>query len=162
MIGIKARYALTFVPFAVSNAEGNRDDMLVRGSVKDTITDDYDLVQTGKGDHYFVMEVSSLDRESFASFVTRFRGNSITYEESQYGLMVTTILNGDTTPTTLNAHYGHHFKVNDVNVNMNYMRYESLYHPEFKIDRKADVIEYAFNGKRLSLNYQTLQRTVQN
>jgi hypothetical protein len=162
MIGIKARYALSFVPFSVSNVEGNRDDMLVRGSVKNTLTDDYDLVQTGKGHHYFVMEVSSLNRETFASFVTRFSGNDITYEESQYGLMVTTVLNGDTTLTTLNAHFGHHFEINGIDVDMNYMRYDSLYHPDYYIERKADVIEYAFNGKRLSLNYQTLQRTVQN
>ena len=33
MIGVRARYALSFVPFSESNKEGNRDDMLQRGSV---------------------------------------------------------------------------------------------------------------------------------
>lgn len=162
MIGIKSRYALSFVPFEISNQEGNRDDMLVRGSVKETLTDDYDLVQSGSGDHYFVIELTSRKHETFDSFVSRFIGNSVSYDESNHELSYVTVLNGDSDETTLNARLGTYFKIDGLSVDMNYQRYESLYHPNGNIQRKADVIEYAFNGKKLILNYQTLTRTVVN
>jgi hypothetical protein len=162
MIGIKSRYALSFVPFAVSNQEGNRDDMLVRGSVNETLTDDYDLVQTGIGDHYFVIELSSSDRETFAAFVSRMTDNSVLYEDSKRELSYTTILNGDVTETIMDARYDTHFKVGGLSMDMNYQRYESMYHPDGKIQRKDEVIRYAFNGKALTLNYQMLQRNVVN
>ncbi len=162
MIGIKSRYAMSFVPFSVSNQEGNRDDMLVRGSVKETLTDDYDLVQTGVGDHYFVIELSSSDRETFGAFVSRMTENHVFYDESRHELSYTTIINGDVSETMMNARFDTHFKVGELSMDMNYQRYESLYHPDGKVQRKDEIIRYAFNGKTLTLNYQMLQRNVVN
>lgn len=162
MIAIKSRYPMSFVPFEVSNIEGNRDDMLVRGSVKNVITEDYDLVQTGDGDHYFVMEVSSIERESFTAFIARFSSNSIQYDALNHELSYWTVLNGDTETSSLDARYNAFFKVNGLEVEMNYHRYESVYHPDGKIERKAAIIEYTFNGKRLRLDYVNLSRSVEN
>ncbi|HRX45862.1 MAG TPA: hypothetical protein P5091_07460, partial [Acholeplasmataceae bacterium] len=79
MIGIRARYALSFVPFDVSNDESNQDDMLKRGSVGDVLTQSYDLIQKGTGDHYIVTEMSSRDVETFDAFINRMMNNVLVY-----------------------------------------------------------------------------------
>jgi hypothetical protein len=159
-IAIKARYALAFVPFEVSNQEGNRDDMLVRGSVKDVLTEKYDLVQKGAGDHYFVIELSDTARETFEQFKTRFLANPITYDATEHAVTYQTILNGTTTLSTLKAVYATSFSVNQQILDLEYLRFEGPYVQSAGIQRKPDTIIFDFNGKRLTLNYQNLTRSV--
>jgi hypothetical protein len=160
MIAIKARYALEFVPFEISNQEGNRDDLLVRGSVKDTITEKYDLVQKGAGDHYFVFELSDTTTESFGAFISRFLSNTITYNESEHSVTYQTVLSQESQISTLKAIYATSFSVNNQILDLEYLRFEGPYVAPLGIQRKPETIIFEFNSRRLTLNYQNLTRTV--
>jgi len=160
MIGIKSRYAMSFVPFSQSNIEGNRDDMLVRGSVKDVLTEKYDLVQKGEGTHYFITELSSTSVESMSQFVNRMMSNEITYEDTHKSVSYGTRLNGEHSVTSLIATYDHSFLVNQLERNLAYARYESVYVLDGIIDRKPSDIRFEFNGHALSLNFEGLKRDV--
>jgi len=160
MIGIKARYALEFIPFETSNEEGNRDDMLSRGSVKNVLNEKYDLVQMGSGDHYFVIELSSLSDETFEAFITRFKANEITFDETLHTLTYETILNGNTTLSTLEARYDHSFKINGITLDLEYARYENPYVTNGLIERKPSIITYAFNRHQVTLDFNGLRREI--
>ncbi len=160
MIGIKARYALEFIPFETSNEEGNRDDMLSRGSVKSVLNEKYDLVQRGSGDHYFVIELSSLSDETFEAFITRFKANEITFDETLDTLTYETILNGNTTLSILEARYDHSFKINGITLDLEYARYENPYVANGLIERKPSIITYALNGHQVTLDFNGLRRDI--
>jgi hypothetical protein len=162
MIAISSRHALEWVPFDISNQEGNRDDMLARGSVKDVLTEKYDLVQTGSGDHYFVTELSSLDQESFGSFMTRFMENDLTYDINTHQLTYMTKLNGDSSLTTMIATFGQSFTINGSPEDLEYKRFDNPYVVSGGIDRKPEVITFSFNGHTLSLDYINNTRTIGN
>jgi len=153
MIAIKSRYAMEFVPFDESNIEGNRDDLLLRGGVGDVITEKYDLKQVGTGTHYFVTELSSLSNETFDAFVSRFMSNSLTYDDNEKSISYTSVLNLNTVPTTLKAIYNESFTVGGAVQDLQYQRYENDYVLSGMISRKAEEIQYSFNGKELTLNY---------
>jgi hypothetical protein len=159
-IAIRARHALSFVPFATSNQEGNKDDMLVRGSVGDNLTQDYDLVQIGDGMHYFVTELSDASKETFAAFVARFGGNSLLFNESTNSLMYQTRLNGEAALSSLVLQYGGAFLKGAAQVDLNYDRYQNAYVPGGVLARKPDVIVYAFGGFTLTLDFQNGTRTL--
>ena len=50
--------------------------------------------------------------------------------------------------------YNVHFKINGETVDTNYERYESEYVVGGKTLREADVIEFSFAGKKLTLNFK--------
>lgn len=160
MIGIQSRYPMEFVPFEVSNEEGNRDDMLVRGRVGNVLTEKYDLVQKGAGDHYFVIEVSSTAFESFETFISRFKSNAVTYDASLNQVTYQTVLNGTSQVSTLTARFDHAFIVNGVELDLNYARYENPYVYGGIIQRKPNEIIYDFNGHRLTLNFNGMIRSI--
>lgn len=160
LIAIKARYALDFVEFAVSDAEGDRDDMIARGNVKNVLTEKYDLVQYGEGDHYFVTKLSSTDKETFADFIARFLAGSIEYDETSHTLSYATTLYGETSPSTLLATYDGDFVINDTIEDLQYQRFESPYVDSGIVDRKAGQIYFTFNDKGLLLDYDNLVRTI--
>jgi hypothetical protein len=159
-IAIKSRYAMEFVPFSTSSIEGNVDDMLVRGSTGDIITEKYDLVQYGPEAHYFITECSSSLTETFEAFKTRILGNEFSFDEINNAITYTTVLDSDTLETTLNAIYDTSFSVNNVVQNLEYARYENNYVPFGTTFRKADTISYSFGGYTLSINYNTNTRIV--
>ena len=53
--------------------------------------------------------------------------------------------------------YNEYFKLNGQTVDTDYGRYESDY-VNGKVERKADVIEFVFDGKKLTLNYKEGKR----
>lgn len=161
-VALQSRHPLAFVPFEISNQEGNRDDMLVRGSVNRDLTESYDLVQIGEGTHYFVTEVSSSKQETFASFVNRVRQNPLTFDENRQELMYTTRLYNGNQTTTLKATFGKSFYVNDVLQDLEYPRYQNTYVPNGSIARKPTQIQYQFQGKSVTLHYQNNTRVVVN
>jgi hypothetical protein len=150
-VAILANHPLAFVPFSTSDLEGNRDDMLVRGSAGDVLTDRYDLVQTGAGMHAFVIELSSTDTETFAGFKARILANELTFGTSclSYG----TALDGDAAPTLLEATYDESFAIDGIVQDLQYARFESDYVANGSIARKADEIVFAYGGHTLTLNY---------
>jgi hypothetical protein len=152
-IAIQSRYALEFVPFSSSNEDGNQDDMLVRGSVKNVLTEDYDLVQEGPGNHYFVIELSDGERESFSAFKSRILANDLTFDDEKGELAYATVLNGQIEASELSAHYDGFFSIDGELVDLDYARYESPYVRNQVIARKSDELIFAFDGKSLTLNY---------
>ena len=160
MIAIQSRYAMEFIPFETSNEEGNRDDMLVRGSVGDVLTEKYDLVQTGSGDHYFVTEMSSTEFETFNSFISRFMGNELTYSEKNHSVEYTSKLYLDPFTTILKVEFNGYFFINNVMEDLYYPRFESDYCIGGRVDRKQDAIVFRFMTKELVLQYEALNRTV--
>jgi hypothetical protein len=160
-IAIRARHALQFVPFATSNQEGNRDDMLVRGSVKNNLTQDYDLVQYGDGMHYFVTELSDAGRETFAEFLARVQNNPLLFQEAANSLMYQTRLNGEGSSTSLLLAYGGAFTKGAQTLNLNYERYENGYVPTGILTRKPSSIVYEFGGFRVTLDFESGTRTLE-
>jgi hypothetical protein len=156
-IGIRARYALAFTPFEISNKEGDQDDMLKRGSVGSILNDDYDLVQVGQGDHYYVTEMSSVDMESFDSFVTRMMANPLVYDEVNHQVNYITKLYLEHSTTSLQANMTGLFLVNDVIVDLEYPRFWSPY-VLGQIERKPETIMFQFGGHALVINYQQKTR----
>ncbi|MFA5006882.1 MAG: hypothetical protein WC509_05415 [Candidatus Izemoplasmatales bacterium] len=158
-VAIRSRHPLAFVPFATSDAEGNRDDMLVRGSAADVLSTDYDLVQSGPGMHYFVIELSSTDVETFSAFKARVAGNDLSVDLDAASVSYATILDGDVSETLLEAVYGTSFQVGGGTVDLEYDRFESAYVQGGSIARKATEIVFAYGGHTLTLNYSENLRT---
>lgn len=158
-IGIRARYALVFTPFETSNKEGDQDDMLKRGSVGSILTEDYDLVQVGEGDHYYVTEMSSADIESFDGFVNRMMNNSLIYDEENHEVSYSTALYMETNQTSLKANMQGSFWVNAVLMDLEYDRFDSPY-VNGSIARKPESILFRFGGYELHLNYEQKSRVV--
>lgn len=156
-IGIRARYALEFTPFEMSNKEGDQDDMLKRGSVGTILTDDYDLVQVGPGDHYYVTEMSSTDIETFDQFVSRMIANELSYDETKHSITYQSILYLDDETTTLTANMDGSFRVNEVLLDLEYPRFWSPYVLN-AIERKPETIMFSFGGHALVLNYEQKTR----
>lgn len=159
-IAIRARHALEFVPFETSNQEGNRDDMLVRGSVKNNLTQDYDLVQVGEGMHYFVTELSDVSRETFAAFRSRIQANPLLFQETAGSLMYQTRLNGELSSSSLLLAYGGAFSKGAQVQDLNYERYQNAYVPGGVLTRKPSVIVYEFGAFRVTLDFQNGTRTL--
>ncbi|MCK7485125.1 MAG: hypothetical protein MZU97_05915 [Bacillus subtilis] len=158
-IGIRARYALAFVPFATSNQEGNRDDMLVRGSTGQVLSEDYDLVQYGDDMHYFVTELSSAANETFAAFKARMLANSLEFEVELDLLTYSSVLNAEASASVLAVRAYDSLYLNNVLMDTDYHRYQNAYVPEGFIVRKPGIITYQFQGQSLTLNYQQNTRT---
>jgi hypothetical protein len=159
-VAILSRYPMQYVPFSESNIEQNKDDMLVRGSAKEVLTDDYDLVQTGSGTHYFITELSSSQIETFASFINRIMANELLFENDNNSITYKTMLDQQTTITELKAVYAKSFSINGVIQNLEYPRYDNPYVENGIVERKADTITYIFDSKSLRLNYQANTREV--
>ena len=167
MIGIRARYALSFVSFDVSNDSDNQDDMLKRGSVGQVLSEEYDLIQEGKGDHFFVTEMSSTTKESFETFVNRVLSNGLNYSESLHSVTYQTIPYLETETKKISAFMDGTWTIDEVIQDTEYERFESPYvqNPTFStiypvIFRKPDNIYFAFGGHYLSLHFEQKERVV--
>lgn len=157
---IRSRYPLGFVDFAVSAAKGNKDQMLVRGRARHVLRDRYDLVQSGPGYHYFVIEASSSDRETFAAFKVRTAANPVGFASADGSLEYETVLNHASAPSRLKSTYQGGFHLNGTIQNLDYNRYENPYVVNGSTARKAGSIHFAFAGKTLSFDYEKNLRTV--
>ncbi len=124
----------------------DRDD--IKTSVKELIEASgdfrYDLIFEGGNTHAWITELSSVEQDgSFASFVQRIVSNDIQFEE----MAVNYVSNGK----HFEVSYDEYFKLNNEVVNTEYARFESVYGI---VDRKSDIMNFSFNGKTLTLNYQ--------
>ena len=106
----------------------------------------YDLIFEGGTSHAWVTELGCVaDNGSFADFVSEMLAN-----ECEYSDMTATYESGE---RVFNVKYSEHFKINGIEIDTEYARYESAY-VDGKVERGAEVIEYNFGGKRLTLNYE--------
>lgn len=131
----------------------DRDD--IKTSVKEVIEASgdlrYDLILKGGKNHAWVTELSSIDQDgSFEAFVKRCLANSYTFEDM--------VVNYTSNAKYFDVKYNDYFKLNGEVVDTDYARYENAYVEE-KVERKAETIRYAFNGKTLVLNYKEGTRT---
>ena len=106
----------------------------------------YDLIFEGGASHAWITELGcSKDNGSFAEFVAEMRANKCEYKD-----MTVAYKSGD---KSFDVKYNEHFKLNGEIVDTNYARYESDY-VNGKVERGAEVIEFSFGGKTLTLNYK--------
>ena len=110
----------------------------------------YDLIFTGGSAHAWITELSSSKEDGrFDSFVARTLANDASFDDMT--------VDYKTRENAFNVKYGEHFKLNGEKIDTNYARYESPY-VNGKIERRADVIEFSFGGKKLTINYETRSR----
>ena len=139
----------------ISEEEIEKDFNAIKTSVKELIetTEDhrYDLIYQGGDSHAWVSELSSIAQDgSFNNFVERILSNSYSFENNNV-LYTSNNKNFDVL-------YDSYFKLQGQEVNTEYQRFESAYVKNNATIRKADVIEFAFNGKSLTLNYNEKKR----
>ena len=139
----------------VSKEEIEKDFNAIKTSVKELIetTEDhrYDLIYQGGESHAWVTELSSIAQDgSFNNFVERILSNSYSFENNNV-LYTSNNKNFDVL-------YDSYFKLQGQEVNTEYQRFEGAYVKNNATVRKADVIEFAFNGKSLTLNYNEKKR----
>ena len=110
----------------------------------------YDLIFEGGDSHAWITELGCVeDSGSFDEFVTAMLVNEYKYED-----MTVTYKSGD---RSFEVKYDEYFKLNGMPIDLDYARYESKY-VGGAVERKADVIEFSFGGKRLTLNYKECKR----
>lgn len=152
-IALIARHGLSFTPFSVSAKEGDTDDILKRGSPGKVLSADYDLVQRGPGAHFFIIELSSSERESFSAFRERIAANALAFDSERNALEYASVLDGEDTPSRLRAAYALSFAVDGVTQDLEYGRYENPYVPGGYTARKAGLLRFEHEGASLSLNF---------
>ena len=146
---------------AMSDAEGRlyfksdvtnvtEDLSKIKDSVRELIEESgdlrYDLIFEGGSSHAWVTELGSVkDNGSFADFVSKMLAN-----ECEYNDMTVTYNSGE---RTFDVKYSEHFKINGQEIDTEYERYESVY-VNGAVERGAEIIEYNFGGKTLTLNYK--------
>ncbi|MBU0953882.1 MAG: hypothetical protein KKI09_00520, partial [Spirochaetes bacterium] len=160
-IAIRSAHALHFVPFAESAKEDDTDDLLKRGRSGTVLNDDYDLVQEGPGMHWFIVELSSADRESFEDFRLRVSGNRINFDAPRQALAYRTVLNGSARESLLESVYASAFLVDGAPRELEYPRFGSTYVPGGSLARKPQNIEFSFSDKKLLLDYTQNIRQVE-
>ena len=136
-------------------AEELKDDI---ESIKDNVRElieasgdlRYDLIFEGGSTHAWVTELGCVaDNGSFEEFVSQMLANKCEYKD-----MTVTYESGS---RSFDVKYAEHFKINGQKIDTHYARYESAY-VSGAIERKADLIEFSFNGKTLTLNYNEKTR----
>ena len=110
----------------------------------------YDLIFKGGTAHAWVTELGSREEDGdFLEFITRTRGNNYTFDDMT--------VNYETRKKAFDVKYSEHFKINGEIIDTNYARYESDYVCG-KVERFAEVIEFSFGTKKLTLNYEKIER----
>ena len=106
----------------------------------------YDLILEGGESHAWITELGcARDDGSFADFVARTLGNECEFSDM-------TVLY-KSREKSFDVKYSEHFKLNGELIDTNYARYESDY-VNGRVERGADVIEIAFGGYNLTLDFK--------
>ena len=139
----------------VTSEDVELDLSKIKTSVMELITASgdlrYDLIYTGGDAHAWITELSSSENENFSDFVLRILNNNFEFSNLT--------VNYETDERTFSVKYGEFFKINSLDVDTDYARYENEYVKGGKIERFSDVIELDYNGKKLVLNYKDAQRS---
>jgi hypothetical protein len=110
----------------------------------------YDLILEGGYNHAWITEVSSIEEDSsFKSFINRILSN-----EYSFGNMEVKYISDE---NNYNVKYNEYFKLNNVDVDMDYNRFESVYS---NTERMADNIVINFNGYSVELNFKENKRKI--
>ena len=116
-------------------------------NMKDGSSDD--LIQLGRKT-FWIIEAGSINEDgSFKDFYSRILNNLVEFDDDKLVLKYTS-QNRNLTLT-----YNSKFMVNGKSINTEYDRFDS---PYIKAKRKADKMEFRFNGKYLSLDFENLVR----
>ena len=139
----------------VSKEELEKDFNAIKSSVKELIetTSDhrYDLIYQGGDSHAWITELSGCDYDvNFENFVNRILSNQYTFENN--------VVRYTTNNQTYDVKYNEYFKLNNVDVDVEYGRFESEYVKNKKVDRKVDEITFEYKGKSLTLNFNEKKR----
>lgn len=139
----------------VSKEELEKDFNAIKSSVKELIetTSDhrYDLIYQGGDSHAWITELSGCDYDvNFENFVNRILSNQYTFENN--------VVKYTTNNQTYDVKYNEYFKLNNVDVDVEYGRFESEYVKNKKVDRKVDEINFEYKGKSLTLNFNEKKR----
>ncbi len=106
----------------------------------------YDLICEGGSAHAWITELGAADTNgTFAEFVSDMLDNEYVFDN-----MAVIYDNGN---MSFDVKYGEYFKVDGKVIDTNYARYENDY-VDTRVERKAEVIKYSFNGKMLTLNFE--------
>lgn len=106
----------------------------------------YDLILEGGRSHAWITELGSVaDNGSFDAFVEEMLSNKCEYKD-----MTVSYESGE---KSFNVKYNVHFMINGEKADTDYARYENDY-VDGSVERKAEIIEFSFNGKTLTLNYK--------
>ena len=137
------------------SAEDIQSDL---GEIKDNVREmieasgdlRYDLILKGGNTHAWITELgSAAECGSFENFVEKALSNKCEFKDKT--------VNYESGDLNFEVKYDKYFKLNGATVDTNYARYESAY-VNGKVERCADVIEFAFGGKKLTLNYNSTTR----
>jgi len=106
-----------------------------------------DLIQEGR-ETYWICEISTKDDEgSFESFIRRIKSNAVYYRNKKLQYTTNNIL--------YQLEFGKDFCINGQKVETEYPRLDS---PYGIVQRKPEIIELEFNGKKLYLDFYNMIR----
>ncbi|MEM9326174.1 MAG: hypothetical protein AAGA85_10980 [Bacteroidota bacterium] len=114
---------------------------------------DDDLIQDGKQSFWIIEAGSKRDDGSFEAFYERVRKNEVSFDTS------TTTLTYSSKEQSYELQFGADFKYDGELVDTVYPRFDS---PYSQAEVKPEVIDIAFNGKSLHLDFYNLKREVSN
>ena len=104
----------------------------------------YDLILNGGTAHAWVTQLGSIEENgTFAGFIDEMLGNSCEFSD-----MTVYYSSGD---KAFDVKYDEHFKLNGEIVDTDYARYDNSYG---RVERGAQTMEFSFNGRELSLNFE--------
>ena len=107
----------------------------------------YDLIFEGGSSHAWVTELGCVrDNGTFADFVAQMLSNKCEYRD-----MTVVYKSGE---KAFDVKYSVHFKINGVQIDTNYARYENAYAVGGAVERKSEVISFNWQGYSLTLDFE--------
>ena len=107
----------------------------------------YDLIFEGGSSHAWVTELGCVrDNGTFADFVAQMLSNKCEYRD-----MTVVYKSGE---KAFDVKYSVHFKINGVQIDTNYARYENAYAVGGAVERKSEVISFDWQGYSLTLDFE--------
>ena len=107
----------------------------------------YDLIFEGGSSHAWVTELGCVrDNGTFADFVAQMLSNKCEYRD-----MTVVYESGG---KAFDVKYSVHFKINGVQIDTNYARYENAYAVGGAVERKSEVISFDWQGYSLTLDFE--------